>query len=128
MHNSRTAALAARSAIRPAQNAVVTSASRHFAGKTSPSGGQWQAVDGCTSTCHVSYAMTDTAFIFPITPSSPAAELAEQWLAKDKAYHMNTAEFTKNIQAPIALLKGDDIPVSAFASDELVGGPGGRYG
>ncbi|KAF4751660.1 hypothetical protein FOZ63_024410, partial [Perkinsus olseni] len=43
-------------------------------------------------------------------------------LAKNKAYHMNAAEFTKNIQAPIALLKGDDIPVSAFASDELVGG------
>ncbi|EER04714.1 pyruvate synthase subunit porA, putative [Perkinsus marinus ATCC 50983] len=71
--------MAARSAIRPSQSAVAATASRHFAGKTTPSGGQWQAVDGCTATCHVSYAMTDTSYIFPITPSSPAAELAEQW-------------------------------------------------
>ncbi|KAF4666657.1 hypothetical protein FOL47_003960 [Perkinsus chesapeaki] len=51
---------------------------RNFA-KASPSGGQWQTVDGCTGVTHVSYAMTDTAFIFPITPSSPIAELSEQW-------------------------------------------------
>ncbi|KAF4717593.1 hypothetical protein FOZ63_009595, partial [Perkinsus olseni] len=40
-----------------------------------------RTMDGCTAVCHSSYAMMDTAFIYPITPSSPAAELAEQWSA-----------------------------------------------
>jgi len=39
----------------------------------------WQTVDGCTAVTHVAYGMSETAFIFPITPSSPMAELAEQW-------------------------------------------------
>lgn len=40
---------------------------------------QMDTVDGCTAVAHVSYGMSDTAMIFPITPSSPIAELAEQW-------------------------------------------------
>ena len=40
---------------------------------------QWQTVDGCAAVTHVAYGMSETAFIFPITPSSPMAELAEQW-------------------------------------------------
>ena len=39
----------------------------------------WQTVDGCAAVTHVAYGMSETAFIFPITPSSPIAELAEQW-------------------------------------------------
>ena len=38
-----------------------------------------KTVDGCTAVTHVAYGMSDAAFIFPITPSSPIAELAEQW-------------------------------------------------
>jgi pyruvate dehydrogenase (NADP+) len=40
---------------------------------------EYQTVDGCTAVTHVAYAMSDSAYIFPITPSSPIAELAEQW-------------------------------------------------
>ena len=39
----------------------------------------YKTVDGCTAVTHVAYALSDAAFIFPITPSSPIAELAEQW-------------------------------------------------
>jgi homodimeric pyruvate:ferredoxin (flavodoxin) oxidoreductase len=39
----------------------------------------FKTVDGCTAVTHVAYGLSDAAFIFPITPSSPIAELAEQW-------------------------------------------------
>ena len=39
----------------------------------------FKTVDGCTAVTHVAYGLSDSAFIFPITPSSPIAELAEQW-------------------------------------------------
>ncbi|KAF4667831.1 hypothetical protein FOZ61_007724, partial [Perkinsus olseni] len=80
-HGRSLAVTTARSLAVPAQTAAVAGSSRHFAGKASPSGGEWQTMDGCTAVCHSSYAMMDTAFIYPITPSSPAAELAEQWSA-----------------------------------------------
>eukprot|EP00440_Ansanella_granifera_P049780 gb/GFBE01053950.1/.p1 GENE.gb/GFBE01053950.1/~~gb/GFBE01053950.1/.p1 ORF type:complete len:1885 (+),score=518.72 gb/GFBE01053950.1/:1-5655(+) len=38
-----------------------------------------RAWDGCTAASHVAYAMSDDAFIFPITPSSPMAEICEAW-------------------------------------------------
>lgn len=38
-----------------------------------------EPVDGCTATAHVAYAMCDTAYIYPITPSSPMAEQASLW-------------------------------------------------
>eukprot|EP00931_Biecheleriopsis_adriatica_P028683 TRINITY_DN1709_c0_g1_i4.p1 TRINITY_DN1709_c0_g1~~TRINITY_DN1709_c0_g1_i4.p1 ORF type:complete len:1910 (-),score=435.02 TRINITY_DN1709_c0_g1_i4:68-5407(-) len=38
-----------------------------------------RAWDGCTATSHVAYSMSDDAFIFPITPSSPMAEICEAW-------------------------------------------------
>ena len=39
----------------------------------------YKTVDGCTAVTHVAYGLSDAAYIFPITPSSPIAELAEQW-------------------------------------------------
>ena len=47
-----------------------------FASSTSAG---YKTVDGCTAVTHVAYGLSDAAFIFPITPSSPIAELAEQW-------------------------------------------------
>ncbi|MGD9569647.1 MAG: pyruvate:ferredoxin (flavodoxin) oxidoreductase [Sedimentibacter sp.] len=40
-----------------------------------------KTMDGNTAAAHVSYAFTDVAAIFPITPSSPMAELADEWAA-----------------------------------------------
>ena len=40
-----------------------------------------KTMDGNTAAAHVSYAFTDVAAIFPITPSSNMAELADEWAA-----------------------------------------------
>ncbi|MFV0395854.1 MAG: pyruvate:ferredoxin (flavodoxin) oxidoreductase [Coprobacillaceae bacterium] len=42
------------------------------------------SMDGNTAAAHVSYAFTEVASIYPITPSSPMAENAEAWAAQGK--------------------------------------------
>ncbi|MBQ4048553.1 MAG: pyruvate:ferredoxin (flavodoxin) oxidoreductase [Clostridia bacterium] len=39
------------------------------------------SMDGNTAAAHVSYAFTEVAAIYPITPSSPMAELTDSWSA-----------------------------------------------
>jgi pyruvate-ferredoxin/flavodoxin oxidoreductase len=41
-------------------------------------------VDGNTAAAHVAYAMSDVATIYPITPSSPIGEVADEWAAKGR--------------------------------------------
>ena len=38
-------------------------------------------LDGNNAAAHVSYAFTEVAAIYPITPSSPMADLVDQWAA-----------------------------------------------
>ena len=38
-------------------------------------------VDGNTAVSHIAYAFSDVAAIYPITPSSPMAEVADEWAA-----------------------------------------------
>ena len=40
--------------------------------------------DGNGAVAHVSYAFTQIALIYPITPSSPMAELADEWSVSGK--------------------------------------------
>jgi len=42
---------------------------------------QMQTIDGNTAAAHVAYAMSDVANIYPITPSSPIGEIADEWAA-----------------------------------------------
>ena len=42
------------------------------------------SMDGNTAAAHVSYAFTEVAAIYPITPSSPMAEVTDTWSAADK--------------------------------------------
>ncbi len=42
------------------------------------------SMDGNTAAAHVSYAFTEVAAIYPITPSSPMAEITDTWSATDK--------------------------------------------
>ncbi|MBQ8372256.1 MAG: pyruvate:ferredoxin (flavodoxin) oxidoreductase [Clostridia bacterium] len=42
------------------------------------------SMDGNTSAAHVSYAFTEVAAIYPITPSSPMAEVTDTWSASNK--------------------------------------------
>lgn len=41
-------------------------------------------MDGNAAACHVSYAFSEIAAIYPITPSSPMAELADEWATTGK--------------------------------------------
>ena len=43
-----------------------------------------KTMDGNTAAAHVSYAFTETAAIYPITPSSPMAESTDQWATQGK--------------------------------------------
>ncbi len=42
------------------------------------------SMDGNTAAAHVSYAFTEVAAIYPITPSSPMAEVTDTWSASDR--------------------------------------------
>ena len=43
-----------------------------------------QSMDGNTAAAHVAYAFSDVAAIYPITPSSPMAEVADEWGAQGR--------------------------------------------
>ncbi|WP_294377708.1 pyruvate:ferredoxin (flavodoxin) oxidoreductase [uncultured Clostridium sp.] len=43
-----------------------------------------KTMDGNTAAAYVSYAFTEVAAIYPITPSSPMAEHVDEWVAKGK--------------------------------------------
>ena len=43
-----------------------------------------QSMDGNTAAAHVSYAFTEVATIYPITPSSPMADYTDQWATQGR--------------------------------------------
>ena len=43
-----------------------------------------KTVDGNTAVSHIAYAFSDVAAIYPITPSSPMAEVADEWAAQGR--------------------------------------------
>ena len=45
---------------------------------------QLKSMDGNNAAAHVSYAFTEVAGIYPITPSSPMADYVDQWSAQGR--------------------------------------------
>ncbi|TVM12872.1 hypothetical protein DPQ33_18445, partial [Oceanidesulfovibrio indonesiensis] len=43
-----------------------------------------KTMDGNTAAAHVAYALSDTAAIYPITPSSPMGEIADEWASQGR--------------------------------------------
>ncbi|HAK74093.1 MAG TPA: pyruvate:ferredoxin (flavodoxin) oxidoreductase, partial [Sporomusaceae bacterium] len=43
-----------------------------------------KTLDGNTAAAHISYAFTDVAAIFPITPSSNMAESVDEWVSQGR--------------------------------------------
>ena len=43
-----------------------------------------KTMDGNTAAAHISYAFTEVAAIYPITPSSPMAEHVDEWAAQGR--------------------------------------------
>ena len=44
----------------------------------------WKSMDGNTAAAHVSYAFTEVAAIYPITPSSTMPEVVDEWAARGR--------------------------------------------
>ena len=45
---------------------------------------KFKSMDGNNAAAYVSYAFTEVAGIYPITPSSPMAEKVDEWSAKGR--------------------------------------------
>nr|WP_321257417.1 pyruvate:ferredoxin (flavodoxin) oxidoreductase [uncultured Pseudodesulfovibrio sp.] len=43
-----------------------------------------KTMDGNTAAAHVAYALSETAAIYPITPSTPMGEIADEWAAQGR--------------------------------------------
>lgn len=58
-----------------------------------------KTMDGNTATTHIAYALSDTAAIFPITPSSVMGELADEWAAAGKKNLMGQTVAVRELQS-----------------------------
>lgn len=68
---------------------------------------QMKTMDGTKAAAYVSYAFTDCACIYPITPSSPMAEHVDEWAAQGKknifGQEVNVVEMQSEAGAAAAL-------------------------
>lgn len=56
-------------------------------------------MDGNMAAAYVSYAFTEAAAVYPITPSSPMAEYTEKWAAKEKKNAFGHAPLIRQMQS-----------------------------
>ncbi len=60
-----------------------------------------RTIDGNTAASHVAYAFSDVAAIYPITPSSPMAEVADEWSAQGRKYHLFFTNIRRTLLCPV---------------------------
>ena len=84
-------------------------------------------IDGNTAAAHVAYAFSDVAAIYPITPSSPMAEVADDWAANGRlnlfGQKVKIAEMQSEAGAAGAVhgsLKGGALTTTFTASQGLL--------
>ncbi|MEG1633849.1 MAG: pyruvate:ferredoxin (flavodoxin) oxidoreductase [Oscillospiraceae bacterium] len=58
-----------------------------------------KTMDGNTAAAHVAYAFTEVAAIYPITPSSPMADLVDQWSAAGQKNIFDSTVKVQEMQA-----------------------------
>jgi pyruvate-ferredoxin/flavodoxin oxidoreductase len=58
-----------------------------------------KTIDGCTAAAHVAYAMSDVAAIYPITPSTPMGEIADEWAAQGRKNIFGQTLLVKQMQS-----------------------------
>jgi pyruvate-ferredoxin/flavodoxin oxidoreductase len=56
-------------------------------------------MDGNTAAAHVAYALSDVANIYPITPSSPIAETADEWAAAGRKNIFGQSLLVRQLQS-----------------------------
>ena len=59
----------------------------------------FKSMDGNNAAAHVSYAFTEVAAIYPITPSSPMADFVDQWSAAGRKNIFGTTVKVEEMQA-----------------------------
>ena len=59
----------------------------------------FKSMDGNTAAAHVSYAFTEVAAIYPITPSSPMADYVDQWSANGQKNIFGSTVKVQEMQA-----------------------------
>ena len=59
----------------------------------------FKSMDGNNAAAHVSYAFTEVAAIYPITPSSPMADFVDQWSAAGRKNLFGTTVKVQEMQA-----------------------------
>ena len=60
---------------------------------------RYKTMDGNEAAAHVSYAFTEVASIYPITPSSPMADFVDQWSAKGQKNIFGSTVKVQEMQA-----------------------------
>src|SRR6056297_3077873 len=60
---------------------------------------EMKTIDGNTAAVHVAYALSDTAAIYPITPSSSMGEVADEWSAQGRRNIFNQRLYVKQLQS-----------------------------
>ena len=60
---------------------------------------RYKTMDGNEAAAHVSYAFTEVAAIYPITPSSPMADFVDQWSAKGQKNIFGSTVKVQEMQA-----------------------------
>ena len=60
---------------------------------------EMKTIDGNTAAAHVAYAMSDVATIYPITPSSPIGEIADEWAASGRTNIFGQAMTVRQMQS-----------------------------
>ncbi len=59
----------------------------------------FMSMDGNTAAAHTSYAFTEVAAIYPITPSSPMAEVVDAWASQGRTNIFNTIVKVAELQS-----------------------------
>lgn len=77
-----------------------------------------QTMDGNMAAAYVSYAFTEAAAVYPITPSSPMAEYTEKWAAKEKKNVFGHAPLIRQMQSEAG---ARPVPFMGYCRQELLG-------
>ncbi|MGD2185368.1 MAG: pyruvate:ferredoxin (flavodoxin) oxidoreductase [Desulfobacterales bacterium] len=60
---------------------------------------EMKTMDGNTAAAHVAYAMSDVATLYPITPSSPMGEIADEWAAEGRKNIFGQSMIVRQLQS-----------------------------
>ncbi len=58
-----------------------------------------KTIDGNTAAAHVAYAMSDVATLYPITPSTPIGEIADEWAAQGRKNIFGQTMIVRQLQS-----------------------------